>query len=53
MTLHQGLSKDEKYSEYCYAYGKLMMKLKKRDFSVLDRMLYELSLCNISLSANV
>ena len=43
-TLPRGLTQGQKYYEYCKEYGKMLKKLKIRDFAVLDRMLYELSL---------
>ena len=43
-TLPRGLTQGQKYYEYCKEYGKLLKKLKIRDFAVLDKMLYKLSL---------
>lgn len=43
-TLPRGLTQGQKYYEYCKEYGKMLKKLKIRDYAVLDRMLYELSL---------
>lgn len=43
-TLPRGLTQGQKYYKYCKEYGKMLKKLKIRDFAVLDRMLYELSL---------